>query len=56
MIFESVKFRKFLEFLKMKIFYIFQIRNFWYFPNWKFLEFSKLQIIGIFEIFKIANF
>ena len=56
MIFEIVKFGKFLEFSQLRILGISQIGNFWNFRNWKFLEFTKLQIFEILQIGNSRNF
>ena len=48
MIFEIVKFGKFLG--------IFRIESFWKLQNLKFLEFFKLKFFGIFQIDNVWNF
>ena len=42
--------RKFLEFSKLEIFEVFQIRNFLSVSHLKFLEMFQLQIFGILQI------
>ena len=53
MIFEILKFRNLLEFSKLKILGVPQIRNFWNFQNCRCSELSKLEV---FRIFQNANF
>ena len=56
MIFEIVKFGKFLEFSQLRILGIPEIGNFWNLLNCKFLKFCKLEILGIFKINNSWNF